>query len=159
MADESNKAKRGETREFWEAAVRLWAESGRPVRDFCNREGLTEHTFYSWRRTLMPNSPTTEANQEPTAVDDGKAAADDRRQRRLRPVAGVAGKNASAVEFLPVRVVGDEVSHAHATAADAVTGPVSIEIVGASPWRVRIVAGFDPTTLAAVLAVLERRPC
>jgi restriction system protein len=37
---ESGKSKRGEIREFWEEAVRLWAESGVPVREFCNREGL-----------------------------------------------------------------------------------------------------------------------
>ena len=98
MADESNTAKRGETREFWEAAIRLWAESGLPVREFCNREGLTEHTFYSWRRTLMSESPTTEANQEPTAADDDKAATDDRRQRRQRSTAVVVALGHRSVE-------------------------------------------------------------
>ena len=155
MADESRKAKRGETREFWQAAIRLWAESGLPVREFCSREGLTEHTFYSWRRTLMPESPATEVKHEP-AVDGGVAATDGRRRK---PVADAVSPSTSAVEFLPVRVVGDEVSHTHATSTGAVTGAAPIEIVGASPWRVRIHAGFDPTMLNAVLAVLERRPC
>jgi transposase-like protein len=159
MADESSKSRRGETREFWEAAIRLWAESGLPVREFCNREGLAEHTFYSWRRELMPENPALEVKQEPTASGDGALATDGRRRRRRKPVANLAGASTSAVEFLPVRVVGEEVSHAHAVSAGATTGAVPIEIVGTSPWRVRILARFDPTTLKAVLAVLERRPC
>jgi transposase-like protein len=157
--DESSKSKRVETREFWEAAIRLWAESGLPVREFCNREGLAEHTFYSWRRELMPENPAPEVKQEPTASDDGAVATDGRRRRRRKPVAHPAGASTSAVEFLPVRVVGEEVSRAHAMPAGAATGATPIEIVGTSPWRVRIVAGFDPTTLEAVLTVLERRPC
>jgi transposase-like protein len=158
MADESSKVKRGETREFWEAALRLWVESGLTVREFCNREGLTEHTFYSWRRTLMPKRPAAEANQEPTAADDGEVATDGR-QRRRKPVARLADKNTSAVEFLPVRVVGDEVSGVNAMSVDKATGAAPIEIVGTSPWRVRILACFDPKNLEAVLTVLERRPC
>ena len=67
--DESSKSKRVETREFWEVAIRLWAESGLSVREFCGREGLAEHTFYSWRRELMPESPVPEVNQESSAAD------------------------------------------------------------------------------------------
>ena len=48
--DESSKSKRGETREFWEEAIRLWVESGLLVWEFCNREGLAEHSF-SCKRT------------------------------------------------------------------------------------------------------------
>ena len=152
--DESSKSKRVETREFWEAAIRLWAESGLPVREFCSREGLAEHTFYSWRRELLPESTTPEASQESSATDGGEAPVDGRR-RRKRP----AGTNTSGVEFLPVRVVGDDVSRTHVASAETVSGASPIEIVGASPWRVRILAGFDPTTLDAVLTTLERRPC
>jgi hypothetical protein len=156
--DESSKSKRGETREFWEEAIRLWAESGLPVREFCNREGLTEHTFYSWRRALMPGNPAPEVSQESSATED-EAPTDGRRRRRPKPVANPAGTNTSAVEFLPVRVVGDEGSRAHAASVETATGTATIEIAGVSPWRVRILAGFDPATLAAVLTVLERRPC
>ena len=68
-------------------------------------------------------------------------------------------QTASAVEFLPVRVVGDEGSRAHAASPETSAETVPIEIVGTLPWRVRILAGFDPAALAAVLTVLERRPC
>ena len=84
--DESSKSKRVETREFWEAAIRLWAESHLSVREFCDREGLTEHTFYSWRRELMPENPAPEANQEPSANNDVPVATDGRRRRRRKQV-------------------------------------------------------------------------
>ena len=66
--------------------------------------------------------------------------------------------NASTVEFLPVRVVGEEVSRAHA-ASPRRGGSSADEIVGAWAWRVRILAGFDPGALTAALTVLEGRPC
>ena len=157
--DMSTKSKRIETREFWEAAIRLWAESGLPVREFCNREGLTKHTFYSWRRELMPKSPASKLNQEPSATVDGEAPANSRRRHRPKPVANPAGTNTSAVEFLPVRVINGEVASANAASVETTTGAAPIEIVGSSPWRVRIFASFDPTALAAVLTVLERRSC
>lgn len=154
-----DKSKRVETREFWEAAIRLWTESCLPVREFCNREGLTKHTFYSWRRKLMPESPASEVSHEPSATEGSESPADCRRRHRPKPVANPAGINTSAVEFLPVRIVGEEVPRANAASAETATGAVPIEIVGAPPWRVRVLAGFDSTALAAVLTVLERRRC
>jgi len=156
--DESSRSKRVETREYWEAAIRLWAESRLSVREFCSREGLAEHTFYSWRRELMPENPVPEVNQESSATGGSEASTDDRRPRRRKQAAGPIGKNTSAVEFLPVRVVGEEVACAHAASVEPAAAS-RIEIIGASPWRVRILAGFDATTLNAVLTVLERRPC
>ena len=155
---ESSKSRRVEAREFWEEAIRLWAESGLPVREFCNREGLAEHTFYSWRRELMPGSPAPEVNQESSATG-GESPSDGRRRRGWKPATIPTGKNASAVEFLPVRVVGDEDSRVHAASAETAAGAAPIEIVGTSPWHVRVLAGFDPAALAAVLTALEGRPC
>lgn len=157
--DKARKSRRGETREFWEAAIGLWTESDLSVREFCNREGLTEHAFYSWRRELMPKSPTAKASHEPSATEGSESPADGWRQHRPKPVANSAGANASAIEFLPVRLVDEEVPCTSAACAETATGAATIEIVGAPPWRVRILAGFDPTTLDAVLTVLERRPC
>ena len=156
--DESGKSRRVETREFWEEAIRLWAESGLPVREFCNREGLAEHTFYSWRRELMPGNPGPEVKEESSATEDD-APPEGRRRRGRKPAGVPTGKNASAVEFLPVRVVGENVSRVPAVTAGTAAGAAPLEIVGSSPWRVRILAGFDPAALAAVLTVLEGRPC
>ena len=85
--DESSKSKRVETREFWEAAIRLWADSGLSVREFCAREGLAEHTFYSWRRELLAELPTPEISQESPAAGDGEVPTDGRRRRKRKQVA------------------------------------------------------------------------
>lgn len=97
--DESSRSKRVETREFWEAAIRLWTDSGLSVREFCSREGLAEHTFYSWRREQLPGNPPPEANQESPATDGGKVAADGRRRRKRKQV--VAGDMPEATVAAP----------------------------------------------------------
>ena len=112
--DESSKSKRGEMREFWEEAIRLWAESHLSVREFCDREGLAKHAFYSWRRELMP---VPEVNQGSPATG-GEAPSDGRRRRRQKRAVVSADINTSAVEFLPVRVVSEEVSHAHTASVE-----------------------------------------
>ena len=43
--DESSRSKRGEAKEFWATAIRLWTDSRFSVRVFCGREGLTKHGF------------------------------------------------------------------------------------------------------------------
>jgi transposase-like protein len=155
---EPRKSRRVETREFWEAAVQLWAESELSVRQFCSREGLAEHTFYSWRRELMPENAAVVVNQAPSAIK-GETPTDDRRRRRQRPTAGPVDTNTAAVEFLPVHIVGDEGSRTRVASLDLLAGASPIEIVGASPWRVRLLGGFIPAALDAVLTVLEERPC
>lgn len=80
----ASKSKRAETREFWEAAIRLWKDSGLSVREFCRREGLSEHTFYSWRRVVLPEITASEANQASSGANDDQAVADGRRRRQRK---------------------------------------------------------------------------
>ncbi|AQQ71500.1 hypothetical protein SMSP2_01874 [Limihaloglobus sulfuriphilus] len=47
-----------EQRRFWEMVIETWRSSGLPVRQFCKQEGLSEPTFYSWRKKLSPDKPT-----------------------------------------------------------------------------------------------------
>jgi transposase-like protein len=156
---------RRETREFWEAAVRLWEESGLAVREYCRREGLGESTFHAWRRRFRSEGCEHSPDVEPAS---GRKHAKIRQQRRrLTRAEESAGKKTSPVDFMPVRVVADEPagdsatsSASPATASAAATSlSVPIEVTRKSGWRVRIPAGFDATTLDAVLAVLERRGC
>lgn len=85
--DDSSRSKRVETREFWEAAIRLWNDSGLSVREFCSGEGLAEHTFYSWRRELLPESAAPEISQESPATGGGEVTTDGRRRRKRKQVA------------------------------------------------------------------------
>ena len=82
--DEPSRSKRGEAREFWEAAIRLWTESGLSVREFCIREGLNEHGFYSWRRELLPQSTSPGASQESSDANDDEVVTDRRRRRKRK---------------------------------------------------------------------------
>ena len=84
--DDSNKPKRGEAREFWEAAIRLWSDSGLSVREFCSREGLADHSFYSWRRELLPEGLGSAASQDASATGDGAVTGDVRRRRQRKKV-------------------------------------------------------------------------
>ena len=37
---------------FWRRTLRLWRRSGLGVRAFCAEHGLTEPSFYEWRRVI-----------------------------------------------------------------------------------------------------------
>jgi hypothetical protein len=80
-----------ETREFWEEAIRLWADSGLSVREFCVREGLSEHAFYSHRRELRPEIVASEMPQESSDANNGATVPDGRRRRRRRRKQAAAG--------------------------------------------------------------------
>ena len=80
----------------------------------------------------MPESRAPEVSQESSATEGSETPADGRRRRRRKPVANPAGTNTSAVEFLPVRVVGDEGSRTHAASAETAAEVLLIEIVGVS---------------------------
>jgi hypothetical protein len=38
--------------QFWRRVLRDWRGSDLTIRDFCTRRGLSEPSFYAWRRTL-----------------------------------------------------------------------------------------------------------
>ena len=41
-----------ERRQFWQMVIETWQDSGMPVNRFCKAEGLSEGTFYNWRKKL-----------------------------------------------------------------------------------------------------------
>lgn len=41
-----------ERRQFWQMVIETWRDSGMSVSKFCKAEGLTEGTFYNWRKKL-----------------------------------------------------------------------------------------------------------
>ena len=43
---------------FWRMQVRRWRTSGLSVRAFCAEQGLSEPSFYAWRRTLAGRAAT-----------------------------------------------------------------------------------------------------
>jgi len=41
-----------ERRQFWQMVIETWQDSGLSVSKFCKTEGLSEGTFYNWRKRL-----------------------------------------------------------------------------------------------------------
>ena len=153
-------SKRGDASEYWKEAVRLWTESGLSVREFCGREGLAEHSFYSWRRRLRPENSAADVDREPIATAGGDVIVAGRRQRRkCDRIAEHAGNEASAVKFMPVRVLGREVSPARSRSTETAVEPSPIEIMLGGERLLRVWPGFDRPTLLEVLGVLEGGGC
>ena len=46
------KESKNDQRQFWQMAIETWQSSGLSIRRFCKQEGLSEPSFYSWRKRL-----------------------------------------------------------------------------------------------------------
>jgi transposase len=58
----------GDQEQFWRMAIETWQASGLSVRQFCADEGLSEPSFYSWRKKLTGSSVQDDKDKpEPSA--------------------------------------------------------------------------------------------
>ena len=142
----SSGTKRGEAREFWEAAIRLWSESGLSVREFCGREGLSEHTFYAWRRALRSDSAASKDGQA-SSGDSGQVAGAGRRRRRGKKVAG--GKSKESVDKTEENVAAGFIELVPPASASVCCCTLELENEGGSKMRVKL-RGFTATDVAAI---------
>jgi hypothetical protein len=67
----------------WRRHIAAWQRSGLTIRDYCAAEGLAEHNFHAWRKTLA------ERDRQKT-----------RRTKRSR--------SGTAPTFVPIHIVNDE---------------------------------------------------
>ena len=122
----------------WRQHVAAWRRSGWSVRAYCDSEGLSEPSFYGWRRVLAERDLRAAGN----GVASDKAAATPAHGR-----AASATAHAAVSPFVPVRIV-----------EDAAPAP-AVEIVLRGGLVVRVTAGFMAKTLRDVVAALEDLPC
>jgi transposase len=54
----TNKVHSSSKEQWWGRQVRQWRSSGLSVRAFCAAQGLSEPSFYAWRRTLAQREAT-----------------------------------------------------------------------------------------------------
>jgi hypothetical protein len=108
------------------------ARSGLSIAAFCRREGLAPHAFRWWRREIDRRDRRGTTDEEVQAPS---------------PASELALHSA----FVPVQVVPD--------APKPVPERSPIEIVLPGGPTVRVIRGFDPPTLDAVLSVLKARRC
>jgi transposase len=68
----------------WRRHIAGWQRSGMSIRDYCAAEGLAEHNFHAWRKTLAE------------------------RDRREAPRAKRSQSSTAIPAFVPIHVVNDE---------------------------------------------------
>jgi hypothetical protein len=119
---------------YWRGVIGRFEASGLGPRRFCEREGLSEHRLYWWRRTLRQR----EQGQARGARGTGAGG----------PVRGRTGDSARGrgdhggdSPFLPVGV------------PFSVGGP--IEVVHPRGHVIRVPAIFDPTALGRILMAID----
>src|SRR5271167_4597510 len=121
---------------FWRHVLRQWRRSGQGVRAYCAEHGLSEPSFYAWRRTIEQRDRQAEARSQRVRRQAGEPVANTAARRRPGP---------GLPAFVPVTVV-------------APAPP--LEVVLGDGRAVRVPAGFDAASLRQLLAVLaEAPPC
>ena len=111
---------------YWRGVIRRQGASGLGTKRFCAQEGISEHRFYWWRRTLRQRSRRrARAPRDGVAVDSG----------------GDCGSPGDASPFLPVAL------------PFSIGAP--IEVVHPRGHVIRVPAIFDPIALKRILAVLD----
>ena len=71
--------RRSSKEQFWRRMVRQWRGSGLSVRDFCTDRGISEPSFYAWRRTIAERDANA-AFVPVHVVPDARPAGDASRQ-------------------------------------------------------------------------------
>ena len=125
---------------YWRGHVAAWQRSGQSVRAYCRAEGLSEPSFYSWRRLLAERGLGAAGGTE---CAGGGGASGQPAAARRQPADAVA-----ISPFVPVRLV-----------TEATTPTAAVEVVLRGGRVVRVAAGFAAQTLREVVAALEDLPC
>ncbi len=136
----SKKARRHDVAKesFWRRTIKKRERSGLTIRAFCEREGLTESAYQSWRRELLKRDDV------------------DQSASRRRKAEKASGEIRSLPTFASVTV--GEASHDVSRWSGA-DGSMPIEIVLRQNVRVRVGRGIDLQLLDQVLSVMEQRGC
>jgi|SRR5579884_3471171 len=126
--------------QYWRRHVAAWRRSGQSVRVYCRSEGLSEPSFYSWRRLLAERDSSVPAGTERAGGRSASVTSAAARQRWADA--------AEVSPFVPVRLV-----------TEATTSTAAVEVVLRGGRVVRVAAGFVAQTLRDVVAALEELPC
>ena len=57
------KESKDDQRQFWQMVIETWRDSGISVSKFCKAEGLSEGSFYNWRKKLAKGNKFEAAKQ------------------------------------------------------------------------------------------------
>jgi hypothetical protein len=97
---------------FWEFVLCEHAESGLSVAEFCRQEGVSQASFYQWRKKLSAESKlhcnVGQRDTDSKRLNDNKRDTDDKRGGDKR-----GGELADIALLLPVEVVPQHVNPQH----------------------------------------------
>jgi hypothetical protein len=121
---------------YWSAILADFRRSGMTHVQFCTSRRISLHSFRSWLYRLRPHLPA-------------------RRPRGAATSPASPADTAGPPAFLPVHVRPQPT----ARSADPLPArtPAPLELIRGDHCRVRVPAGFDPTTLHQLLDALEQR--
>ena len=122
---------------LWREAIRQQRRGGQCVREYCRENGLSEPSFYAWRRELRRRG-RQKANGAQRRV--ARAGSGGRRE-------GLVGDGRPA--FVSVQLAPGTLP----------IGPASIECLLPSGVVLRLPASMEPAAIAAVLRSWEQWPC
>lgn len=122
-----------EKERFWRQVMRGHAGSGLSIRQYCTDRGVSQPSFFAWRREL--------ARRDSAASKQAKSLTERAKSKSKRQPP--APQRFAQLQIAPVELGGD----------------ACIEIVLPAGTRVRVPRGACPATLQNVLAALEQRAC
>ena len=114
-----------ERKRFWGDLIERQRTSGLNIAQFCAEAGVSQNSFYVWKKQLQ------------TTAQQGRAAMPPRKHRP---------KKAAAKSLVPVRVIPD-IGHQPPTTR-------AIEVAWPNGIALRIPTGFDSKTLREVFVLL-----
>jgi hypothetical protein len=135
-----------EKERYWRRMLRQWRGSGMSGRDFCSEHGLSEPSFYSWRREIVRRD-----QEETAAVPGVMGIGAPARPTSFRSPIG------SSTAPRSTRKAGNtfvKVALPHGAMMSS-----TIDIILAETRVLRVGRGFDAELLREVVRVLEESSC
>lgn len=130
-----SKAKKSnsEQHQFWQMAIETFNASGLSVRQFCRKEGLSEASFYAWRKKL--------AGSDNTANKFGKESTNNHTAKEAESTETCNRNSQSSKDFI-------QVSLPQSSSA--------FELILVSGNKLRINSSADSKTLTSILTALKQ---
>jgi hypothetical protein len=119
---------------YWRRLFRQWRHSGLSGRDFCAEKGLSQPSFYAWRREIA------------------------RRDQRVK-LAVPPSTNAAASSPAPQCSSVATTAFVKLSVASSSTPVPAIEVVVAEHRLLRVRPGFDADLLRQLVRLLEEPSC
>jgi hypothetical protein len=140
-----------ERERFWRSMVDQQRQAGQSIRAFCREKGISEPSFYAWRRALKRRAaaPSTDAANGAHRTGAGRVTG-------AVSGAGVAAEG-SRGRLIPVEVVAARRRGEGAADGRQAKGPLEITTPGG--FTLRFDRDTRPETVAYLLEVIGRCGC